>query len=169
MLPAEINRCKRAQCICLRGDWYGLVRTGMQKAGERTVVRAAIWGLGGLPDRGGSGGPAPRVRSAAGEIFYRTTTKLHTNYIQMVCRTGLPDRPRDPRDGLAGPPKIYRTACRTGGGPLVRKAKSQPCDNVTDGDLSANTQYSVPRRNALSAQLQLRRLSRTPGRQRAVV
>ena len=43
------------------------------------VVRsAAIWGLGGLPDRGGSGGLAPRVSSAAGEIF----AGPHLIYIQ---------------------------------------------------------------------------------------
>ena len=64
--------------------------------------RGAIWGLEGLPDHGGSGGLAPRVISAAGKIFYRTTPKLHT-----ITYNGLPDR-------LAGPPSwATRWACRT--------------------------------------------------------
>ena len=61
----------------------------------------------------------------------------HLSYIQ-IHTNGLPDRLPDrqrspppvtawaPRP-LAGPPKICRTICRTGGGPLVRQAKSQPC------------------------------------------
>ena len=64
----------------------------------------------------------------------RTCKPLHTN----LHTNGLPDRLAGPpswptRWGskpLAGPPKICRTACRTGGGPLVRKAKSQPCELV---------------------------------------
>ena len=47
-------------------------------------------------------GLAPRVISAAGKIFYRTTPKLHT-----ITYNGLPDR-------LAGPPSwATRWACRT--------------------------------------------------------
>ena len=81
----------------------------MHRSNITVKVRGAIWGLEGLPDHGGSGGLAPRVISAAGKIFYRTTY----NYIQWfagpACRTalvghemGLPDR-QEFAGPLAGP------------------------------------------------------------------